>query len=132
MKAKADTYGVEVISENNNILIVRIEDFNQSNLMGSSSWCISRDESYFKSYADHREQYFVYDFSKDKTDNSSMIGVTLETNGNYSTAHYKDDSECEEDQEEMIQYLQDEVSEYKAALKSENVIKVEQKEKLKI
>ena len=132
MKAKADTYGVEVISENNNILIVRIEDFNQSNLMGSSSWCISRDESYFKSYADGREQYFIYDFSKDKTDNSSMIGVTLETNGNYSTAHYKDDSECEEDQEEMIQYLQDEVSEYKEGLKSENIIKVEQKEKLKI
>ena len=61
-----------------------------------------------------------------------MIGVTLETNGNYSTAHYKDDSECEEDQEEMIQYLQDEVSEYKEGLKSENIIKVEQKEKLKI
>jgi hypothetical protein len=131
-KAKANTYGVEVISENDNKLILRIKDFDESHAMGSSSWCISRDESYFKSYADYREQYFIFDFSKDKTDNSSMIGVTLETNGDYSTAHYKDDSECEEDEEEMIQYLQDEVYEYKKGLKTENVTKIEQKEKLKI
>jgi hypothetical protein len=131
-KAKATTYGVEVISENDNKLILRIKDFDESHAMGSSSWCISRDESYFKSYADYREQYFIFDFSKDKTDNSSMIGVTLETNGDYSTAHYKDDSECEEDEEEMIQYLQDEVYEYKKGLKTENVTKIEQKEKLKI
>jgi hypothetical protein len=131
-KSKADTYGVEVISENDNKLILRINDFDQSHAMGSASWCISRDESYFKSYADNREQYFIFDFSKDKTDNSSMIGVTLETNGDYSTAHYKDDSECEEDEEEMIQYLQDEVDEYKEGLKEKNVSKIEQKEKLKI
>jgi hypothetical protein len=131
-KAKANTYGVEVISENDNKLILRIKDFDESHAMGSSSWCISRDESYFKSYADYREQYFIFDFSKEKTDNSSTIGVTLETNGDYSTAHYKDDSECEEDEEEMIQYLQDEVYEYKKGLKTENVTKIEQKEKLKI
>jgi hypothetical protein len=131
-KAKANTYGVEIISENDNKLILRIKDFDESHAMGSSSWCISRDESYFKSYADYREQYFIFDFSKDKTDNSSMIGVTLEKNGDYSTAHYKDDSECEEDEEEMIQYLQDEVYEYKKGLKTGNVTKIEQKEKLKI
>jgi hypothetical protein len=55
-----------------------------------------------------------------------MIGVTLETNGNYSTAHYKDDSECEEDQEEMIQYLQDEVCNYKETLKEVNKNKTTQ------
>lgn len=131
-KAKANTYGVEVISENDNKLILRIKNFNQSHAMGSASWCISRDESYFKSYADHREQYFIFDFSKDNTDNNSMIGVTLETNGDYSTAHYKDDSECEEDEEEMIQYLQDEVYEYKEGLKAKNGSKIEQKEKQKI
>jgi len=131
-KAKANTYGIEVISENDNKLILRIKNFNQSHAMGSASWCISRDESYFRSYADRREQYFIFDFSKDNTDNNSMIGVTLETNGDYSTAHYKDDSECEEDEEEMIQYLQDEVYEYKEGLKAKNVSKIEQKEKLKI
>lgn len=125
-KAKADTYGVEVISENDNKLILRIKDFDQSHAMGSASWCISRDESYFKSYADNREQYFIFDFSKDKTDNSSMIGITLETNGDYSTAHYKDDSECEEDEEEMIQYLQDEVCNHKETLKEVNKNKTTQ------
>ena len=34
----------------------------QSKLLGSSSWCIVRDEFYFKSYiGDGNKQYFIYD-----------------------------------------------------------------------
>lgn len=127
---KAEKFGIQVISENHNKLILRINNFEESKTMGSSSWCISRSESYFHSYADGAEQYFLFDFSKENTDNASMIGITLHTNGEYSTAHYKDDSECAEDSEEMIEYVQDEVYEYKAALKEKN--KVDQKEKMKI
>lgn len=110
---KAATFGVNVISEKDNIVILRIEDYEQSYTMGSTSWCISRDEAYFKSYADDREQYFIYDFSKRSTDNTSMIGVTLETNGDYNIAHYKDDSDCYENEESLISYLQEAVSEFK-------------------
>lgn len=129
---KAEKFGVQIISENDNKLILRINDFEESKTMGSSSWCISREESYFHSYADGAEQYFLFDFSKENTDNASMIGITLHTNGDYSTAHYKDDSECEEGEgeEEMIQYVQDEVYEYKAELKEKN--KIDQKDKLKV
>lgn len=110
---KAATFGVNVISEKDNIVILRIADYEQSYAMGSTSWCISRDEAYFKSYADDREQYFIYDFSKRSTDNTSMIGVTLETNGDYNIAHYKDDSDCYENEESLISYLQEAVSEFK-------------------
>lgn len=119
---KAETFGVQLISNTENILILKIKDFTQSEAMGSSSWCISRDEEYFKSYADDREQYFLFDFTKDKIDNSSIIGVTLEKNGTYHAAHYKDDEECEEEQEDLIQYLQEKVKKYKndVEIKSNN------------
>lgn len=117
---KAATFGVDVISEKDNIVILRIEDYEQSYTMGSTSWCISRDEAYFKSYADDREQYFIYDFSKRSTDNTSMIGVTLETNGDYNIAHYKDDSDCYENEESLISYLQEAVSEFKNNVKNQS------------
>jgi hypothetical protein len=129
---KAEKFGVQVISENDNKVILRIDDFATSKTMGSSSWCISRDESYFKSYANGREQYFLFDFSKDNTDNRSMIGITLEKNGNYSAGHYKDDEECEEGDEEMIEYVQEAVYEYKHKLKENLENKFEQKERLKV
>lgn len=127
---KARKFDIEVVSTEDTKLILRINDFNQSHAIGSSSWCISRDESYFNSYAKGREQYFLFDFSKDNTDNRSMIGITLEKNGEYSAGHYKDDEECEEGEEEMIEYVQQAVDEYKRKGKLEN--KLEQKEKLKI
>lgn len=127
---KARKFDIEVVSTEDTKLILRINDFNQSHAIGSSSWCISRDESYFNSYAKGREQYFIFDFSKDNTDNRSMIGITLEKNGEYSAGHYKDDEECEEGEEEMIEYVQQAVDEYKRKGKLDN--KIEQKEKLKI
>lgn len=130
--SKAEKFGVQVISETDNKVILRIDDFETSKTMGSSSWCISRDESYFKSYANGREQYFLFDFSKDNTDNRSMIGITLDKNGDYSAGHYKDDEECEEGVEEMIEYVQEAVDEYKHKLKENLENKIEQKERLKI
>ena len=130
--AKAEKFGVQVISENDNKVILRIDDFETSKLMGSSSWCISRDESYFKSYANGREQYFLFDFSKDNTDNRSMLGITLEKNGEYSAGHYKDDEECEEGVEDMIEYVQEAVDEYKHKLKEQNISKIDNKDKLKV
>ena len=130
--AKAEKFGVQVISENDNKVILRIDNFETSKLMGSSSWCISRDESYFKSYANGREQYFLFDFSKDNTDNRSMLGITLEKNGEYSAGHYKDDEECEEGVEDMIEYVQEAVDEYKHKLKEQNISKIDNKDKLKV
>jgi hypothetical protein len=122
---KANTYGVDIISEYDNKLILKINNFEQSKIMGSSAWCISRTESYFHSYADDREQYFIYDFDKDTTDSTSLVGVTLETSGEYSVACYKDDTECEED-DPIVSYVQEEVYEYKAKIEATN------KSKLKI
>lgn len=127
---KAEKFGIEVISENDNKLILKINNFDESKTMGSSSWCISRDESYFKSYAEDREQYFLIDFSKESTDNSSMIGITLEKNGDFSAAHYKDDDECNPDDDDIVEYVQDAVYEFKQALKNKNEATVKHTTKL--
>lgn len=129
---KADKFGIEVISERDDKLILKINNFAESKTMGSASWCIARDESYFKSYAEYREQYFLMDFSKESTDNSSMIGITLEKNGDFSAAHYKDDEECNPDEDDIIEYVQDEVYEFKQALKAKNEVTLKQPTKLVI
>lgn len=119
---KVEKFGGEVISENDNILILKINNFEESKAIGSASWCISRDESYFKSYADNREQYFLFNFNKESTDCESMIGVTLEKNGDFNIAHYKDDSDCEED-DELVEYLKEEV-EFFYSIKNKSKLKL--------
>lgn len=92
---KAEHVGAEVFYEEENLVILKIETFEQSKLLGSSSWCISRDASYFDSYATDNEQYFIYDFSKESTDIASMIGLTISPDGEHVASHYKNDDEAE-------------------------------------
>lgn len=85
--------GAKIISKNNNKLIVRIENFEQSKKLGSPSWCISRSENYFNRYVfDGNEQYFLYDFNKTTTDIRSVIGCTLDEKRNYVIGFYKNDT----------------------------------------
>ena len=66
IKAKADGVGAKTVFENDGILILQIDNFNQSKSLGSSSWCISRDPHYFSSYTENdNKQYFIYNFNKD-------------------------------------------------------------------
>ena len=98
VKEKAESCNAYIISEDDNKLIIKIEEFKQSKLMGSSSWCISRDEHYFKSYVgDYNHQYFIYDFNKDSSDKESMIGITLAPNIYCEAAHLKNDDFIEAD-----------------------------------
>lgn len=96
---KANRYGADIVSNSHDILVLQIDNFDQSNKLGSPSWCISRDQYYFDSYCNTNSvQFFMYDFSKDITDTSSMIGITYGLdNGkidfkNIKAAHYKNDS----------------------------------------
>lgn len=81
-----------------NILVVKINDFEASKALGISSWCISRDNYYFNSYTGKGEhQYFIYNFNKDSNDNHSMIGITINSDGTYYTGHIKNDDVVEYD-----------------------------------
>jgi hypothetical protein len=108
---KAENAGVKIMSQSDDILIVQIEDYEQSKLLGSSSWCIVRDESYFNSYTDGgNKQYFLFDFSKESADNESMIGFTIDIDGEHYAAHYKNDDEVESS-DETLEYAHEVVNE---------------------
>jgi hypothetical protein len=71
----------------NNVLIVKVNDFKASKILGSTNWCISRTEHYFKQYTESIQnrgkgrkpacQFFVFDFNKEPSHPYSMIGVTV-------------------------------------------------------
>lgn len=102
----------DVISSDDNKLLIRINTFEESQLLGSSSWCISRNENHFLNYTDNNnEQYFMYDFNKQSRDNDSLIGCTLGSNFKLKVAHYKNDQEIYED--ECIDYIINKVKGYR-------------------
>lgn len=93
---KANIHNIKIVVNEDNIMVLKIDDFEKSKLMGSSSWCISRTEHYFDSYTrDNASQYFIYDFNQDSNSIDSMIGLTIKEDGSYHAAHKKNDLQCE-------------------------------------
>lgn len=81
----------KILIEEDNFVVLKIDNFEDSKLLGTSNWCISRNSSYFDNYVTNNHQYFVYDFSKKDTDVMSLIGITLYSNGSINAAHDKVD-----------------------------------------
>lgn len=96
---KANAVNAEVIKNDDNMVIIKIENFQQSSATGSSSWCIVRDEVHFKSYKEDAHQYFIYDFNKDPVENNSIVGITLQKDGTHSAAHFKNDDQLYDNEE---------------------------------
>lgn len=94
---KAASVNAEIIQNDFDRVIIKIENFEQSTTLGSASWCIVRDNVHFNSYKEDCHQYFVYDFTKDATDVRSLVGVTLRQDGRHSAAHFKNDSQFHDD-----------------------------------
>lgn len=89
---KLNTAQITPVYKENNVIVFEIDTFEQSQKLGSPSWCISRTEYYFKDYkSEGNKQYFMYDFNKSEKDNESMIGFTIKTDGSMKTQHSKND-----------------------------------------
>lgn len=94
---KVGRYNTEIVIKNDNLLTVKINDFESCNKLGTDSWCISRSETHFDSYVGEKNfQFFIYDFEKESNSKESMLGITLKSDGTYSAAHYKNDDELRE------------------------------------
>ena len=86
------SYDVEVIIETPDLLMVRVNNFKSSHIIGSSHWCISQSSSYWNSYVNEfTQQYFIYDFTKDISDIKHMIGATISPSGKITHAHFAND-----------------------------------------
>jgi hypothetical protein len=93
---KSSTNAKTIINEDG-LYVLKIDNFNDSKLLGTSNWCISRSLNYFENYAEGNHQYFIYDFSKEDTDVMSLIGITLYSNGLLNAAHNKIDNDIKHD-----------------------------------
>lgn len=122
IKEKAIKSGVSVVSEQDNLLILKIDKFEHSNLLGSSSWCISTSRGYFDSYTDNRDQYFFFDFNKESSDKYSMMGFTLEKNNTLYAAHSRFD-EVVNDDNPTLKACQKIIAESKQVTKLKHPIK---------
>jgi hypothetical protein len=104
VKLKANSHGVKIIADENEILILEIENFVQSQKLGSASWCISRNQSYFEQYTEKGgKQYFIYDFNQESKSVKSLVGITLTKAFKVKAAHSKSDSQFKD--KKMIDYL---------------------------
>lgn len=104
---KAAKFNTNVAYHTDEMVILKINDFEASKALGSGSWCISRNESHFESYAGKANmlQFFVFDYTKDSNDKLSMIGITLDTDGSHSAAHIKND-DCLYESDKKFLHLQ--------------------------
>lgn len=87
---KVNDLGVNIISDKDDLVILKIDNFEQSKELGSKDWAISRLEDYFHFYKrDDQNQYFAYDLTKKDDDRSALIGITMNEK-KFMTAHYSD------------------------------------------
>lgn len=92
--AKIRDTGLECSEIRKEILLTEIETYEQSSKIGSSNWCIATDDYFFEDYTkNYQRQYFVYDFNKEARDPESMIGVTVNFDGEIIYAHDKNDDD---------------------------------------
>lgn len=92
-KIKKTDINSEIMSNDNNTLMVQVKDFSACSSLGSQAWCITQQDSIFKMYIDNiNRQYIFMDFNLPVEDHRSMIGLTVNPMGNITAAHFKDDS----------------------------------------
>jgi hypothetical protein len=83
----------EIVYSDGSVIVLRVDDFETSEKLGSPHWCISSGRDYFNSYtSNNRKQYFIYQTDLDITDKKRLIGVTMYSNGEPSNIHNSDDS----------------------------------------
>ena len=85
--------GISKIYDKDNVVTFEVTNYEQCKALGSTSWCIVRDEHYFDQYVTDTNnlQYMIYDFNKLSTDIESMVGFTVDETGNIYAEHWKND-----------------------------------------
>lgn len=103
---KLEKFGIEPFYNQENLVVFKIDSYEQCKDLGSPSWCIHRQESYFKTYTNNGcRQFIIYDFDKDSKDTFSVIGFTTYENGTLRTQHLKNDDYIDFANNEERKYL---------------------------
>lgn len=88
-----NTPDCEVVFDKDNVMVLNIPSFKSSRALcgkGRTSWCLTREERYFKQYVlDHHDakQYFLFDFNKREDHELAHIGFTVRRSDGIVNAH---------------------------------------------
>lgn len=90
--SKLDNLNIIPVYDSDNVIVFPVNTFDESKILGSVSWCISRNSSYFNEYTENdSKQYFLYNFNKKEENKESMIGFTIFNTGEFRVSHLKND-----------------------------------------
>lgn len=106
MLEKVNQMKTKITYEADELLILEINSFQESSVFSAPSWCISREEKYFKSYTNNgAKQYSIYNFKSDIPERNSLIGITL--NGeNVKAANYRNNDNINRSDNELISLIE--------------------------
>lgn len=106
LERNLNRFGIEPFYSKDNVVVFKIDQYNECQEMGSPSWCIHREESYFKTYTNNGcRQFIIYDFEKDSKDIHSIIGFTTHADGRLRTQHLKNDDYVDFNNNEKLSAL---------------------------
>jgi hypothetical protein len=91
---------VSIICNTSKLLVVCIAEYKTMKELGSSDWCIVRDNHHWNRYVTPaNKQYIIWDFTKDIESKQYMIGVTMTRQGKVTSAFWLDNTEVKNSQE---------------------------------
>jgi hypothetical protein len=94
---KIKGYNVDIIEAREDVLMIKVNDYEASCALGSKLWCISTSKEHFDNYANaFKVQFFIYDFTKKRSDIHHMIGATINPQGDIVNAHWANDDSVED------------------------------------
>lgn len=106
LERNLNRFGIEPFYSKDNVVVFKIDQYNECQEMGSPSWCIHREESYFKTYTNNGcRQFIIYDFEKESKDIHSIIGFTTHADGRLRTQHLKNDDYVDFNNNEKLSAL---------------------------
>lgn len=87
-----NTPDCKIVFDNGPIVVVEVNSFKSSKALcgnGRTSWCLTRDASYFNQYVTSKNahQYFFFDFSKKENHDLAHIGFTVRDGQGITNAH---------------------------------------------
>lgn len=85
----------EIVYKDGKNIILKVNTYTLSRLLGSPHWCISTSKYYWDMYVPKdgvNNQYFI--FQTEHKDKKSMVGVTVTPGDTNKHIHFRDDTKC--------------------------------------
>ena len=93
-------------SPDDGIVLAEIKDYETSKKVGSQNWCIVTGKGSWNSYTSGtNKQFFMWDFSVDRSDSNFMIGFTTNNLGQITHIHDKFDASLRSKVPEKVRNL---------------------------